>query len=392
MNGGTGNWRTRKDMPVAQFREEIRAFIRNNFPDDLREGFHHLMGRLRGERGREWIRTQYAHGWRCPHWPQEYGGLGLDVERQLIWLEEMDEYGVMRILDFGGNLLGPQIIRFGTDEQKARYLPRILNGDELWAQGFSEPGSGSDLASLSTRAVRDGDDWVVNGSKIWTTQAADADMFFLLVRTSTEGRKQQGISFLLTDIRVPGITLAPIRNIQGEEEFYQTFIDNVRIPAGNVLGEVNQGWDVAKTLLGVERLHYGNPIPARRALELAEEIARRTGRAGDAELDARFAALGADIHDLFCLYKETAASVSEGKDAGAAMAMLKVYGTELHQRATDLVIEVAAEFGGIDGLTDVNGLSADITRLVRWVRAPTIFGGTSEVQRGIIARHIMGRP
>jgi alkylation response protein AidB-like acyl-CoA dehydrogenase len=385
------SWRDRNTMPMDEFRTELRAFIRAHFPEDLREGFHHPMGRLRGDRGREWVRTMFRHGWRCPHWPVEHGGLGLSVERQLFYLSEMDEYGVTRILDFGGQLLGPQLIRWGTPEQQAEYLPGILSGDALWAQGFSEPGSGSDLASLSTRAVLEGDEWVVNGSKIWTTQAADADKLFLLVRTSTVGRKQEGISFLLTDIRVPGITISPIRNIQGEEEFYQVFFDNLRIPAGNVLGDVNKGWNVAKTLLGVERLHYGNPIPARRALELARQIARLTGQADDPALSAKFADVAADIHDLFCLYREVADTVAHGGQAEAEMALLKVYGTELHQRAADLVIEAAGGYAAIDGRTIIGDLEVNISRLFRWVRAPTIFGGTSEVQRNILTRQFLGK-
>jgi alkylation response protein AidB-like acyl-CoA dehydrogenase len=383
------SWRTYRDLPMDEFRDRLRTFIRENFPDHLREGFHHPMGRLRGDEGRRWIRALFDHGWRCPHWPVEFGGLGLGVDKQIAYFTEMDEYGVTRILDFGGNQLGPQIIKWGTDAQRAKYLPEILSGKTLWAQGFSEPGSGSDLASLSTRALREGDHFVINGSKIWTTQAADADMLFVLVRTTSTGKKQEGISFLLADMKTPGISLSPIRNIAGEEEFYQLFFDNVAVPAENVVGEVDKGWNVAKTLLGIERLLYGNPIPARRALELAREIARQTGQLDDPALQAKFAVIEADIHDGFCLYDEICSQLIVGGSVEADIALLKVYGTELHQRAADLAVEVASDFAGVAGKTEIGTLIANVTRLYHWVRAPTIFGGTSEIQRNIVARSLL---
>lgn len=380
-------------LPPVEFRRALRAFIETNFPDRLREGFHHPMGRIRGADGRQWIRTVFDHGWRAPHWPQECGGMGLSIEKQIIYIEEMDRFGVTRPLDFGGLLIGPTLIKFGTEAQKRRYLPRILNGDDIWAQGFSEPNSGSDLASLTTRAERVGDRLVINGSKIWTTQAADADLIFMLVRTRRLEKRQLGISFVLANMKTTGISLRPIQNIVGEIEFYQTFFDNVEIPVENVVGDLDQGWTVAKSLLGAERLAYGQPIPARRALDMAIAIAKDRRLNNDGVFNSKVAVIAADIHDALCLYDQVCERLIAGGEgaANSDLSMLKVYCTELHQRASDLVVEIAGDYAGLEGKLRIDDRDQvyNIGRLFSWVRAPTIFGGSSEIQRNILSKEIL---
>lgn len=389
-NAAAAGWRGRNELPLETFRRSLGDFLEEKFPPHLREGIHHPMGRLRGPEGRKWVRTLYEHGWRAPHWPKEWGGLDLSVEKQIAYFSEMDRHGVTRVLDFGGIQFAPILIEHGTDAQKRRFLHPTLCGDIIWAQGFSEPNAGSDLASLATRAIVQGDWLVINGSKIWTTQAADADHIFMLVRTGSFAHKQQGISFVIADLTSPGISMTPIRNIAGEEEFYQVFFDDVAVPLENVVGRLDEGWELARSLLGIERLAYGNPIPARRALDMAQRISNEIGRSHEPALLARFAALSADIHDAFCLYDEVCTELIANRDATSDLSLLKVFCTELHQRAADLVVEVAGEYAAIAGRTRIGQADVNIGRLYAWVRAPTIFGGTSEIQRGILARKLFG--
>lgn len=382
-------WRAHADLPMAAFRDKLRTFIQEHFPEEWKEGFHHPMGRLRGPEGRQWVRTLFKHGWRGPHWPREWGGLDLSIEKQIAYIEEMDAQGVTRILDFGGIQFAPILMECGTEEQKQKFLPAVLSGDHIWAQGFSEPNSGSDLASLQAKAERVGDKLIVNGSKIWNTQAADADWIFMLVRTGRYEKQQQGITFLLVDMKTPGITPTPIRNIVGEAEFYQTFFDNVEVPIENVVGEIDHGWSVAKSVLGIERLAYGNPVPAKRALDMAREIACKLGSYALAETRAKFTQLEMDVHDAFSLYDDVCSELIAGGNADRDLSLLKVYCTELHQKASDLVVELAEDYAAIEGVADINGLSTNIGRLYAWVRAPTIFGGTSEIQRNILSRSLL---
>lgn len=389
-NVAAAGWRGRNDLPLETFRRSLGDFLEEKFPPHLREGFHHPMGRLRGPEGRQWVRTLYDHGWRAPHWPKEWGGLDLSIEKQIAYFSEMDRHGVTRVLDFGGIQFAPILIEHGTEAQKQRFLHPTLCGDIIWAQGFSEPGAGSDLASLATQATVRGDHLVVNGSKIWTTQAADADHIFMLVRTGSFARKQQGISFVIVDLKSPGISMTPIRNIAGEEEFYQVFFDDVAVPLENVVGRIDEGWELARSLLGIERLAYGNPIPARRALNMAQRISNELGRSREPALVAKFATLSADVHDAFCLYEDVCTELIADRDAASELSLLKVFCTELHQRAADLVVEIAGEYAAIAGRTRIGQAEVNIGRLYAWVRAPTIFGGTSEIQRGILARRLFG--
>ncbi len=256
------------------FRDEIRAFFRDNVPADIRD-----QKLVDGEHGAaspnssEWTRVLDAKGWGAPHWPVEYGGTGWDPMQQYIFLEELQRHPAPQPLAFGVNMVGPVIYTFGNEAQKKRYLPRILNLDDWWCQGFSEPGAGSDLASLKTKAVRDGDHYVVNGQKTWTTLAQYADWIFCLVRTNPEAKKQEGISFLLIDMKTPGIEVRPIVTMDGGREINEVFLTDVRVPVENLVGEENKGWDYAKFLLGNERTNIARVGMSKQRIARIRELA-----------------------------------------------------------------------------------------------------------------------
>jgi hypothetical protein len=228
-----------------EFRAVVRRFVEEHYPPELRNP----QRRLHWRDNRPWYMILAEHGWLAPGWPREHGGLGLSAAKHLIFIEEFERHGCARVSDMGVIMLGPLLIRHGTPAQKDRFLPRILAGEDIWCQGYSEPNAGSDLASLRTEAVLDGDHWVVNGQKIWTTLANDANWIFMLVRTDKAAKKQDGISFLLVPMDSPGITVRPIVNLDQHDEFCEVFFDNVRVPKENLVGEVNKGWTVAKALL-----------------------------------------------------------------------------------------------------------------------------------------------
>jgi alkylation response protein AidB-like acyl-CoA dehydrogenase len=237
----------------------LRRWLAENFPSDWR----FPPTRLSLKQTRAWHEKLYRKGWVAPNWPKEYGGMGLSGYEQVALQSEFDRHGIVIAPNMAVIMLGPLIIRYGTEQQKREILPRILSGEVLWCQGYSEPSAGSDLASLRTTAVLDGDEFVVNGQKIWTSFAHEADWIFLLVRTDPKAKKQEGISFLLVDMRTPGITVKRIRNLGGNAEFCETFFDNVRVPKSNLVGALNQGWTMAKSLLGSERIMIGSPRAAR---------------------------------------------------------------------------------------------------------------------------------
>jgi len=265
------DWNTSSD---EEFRAEARRFFENEFPAE----FKFLPRRMRWSECRDWYLKLSQKGWIAPNWPPEYGGMGLSPSKLLIYFEETERAGVGRMPDQGITMVGPTLIRFGNDAQRKRYLPQIIAGDATWCQGYSEPNAGSDLASLRTEAVLDGNDYVINGSKIWTSMAHDATNIYVLARTDKQAKKkQEGISFFLVDMKTPGITLRTIRNIAGHEEFCQVFFDNVRTPVENLVGELHKGWTIAKGLLGFERLNIGSPRRPLQALEKLEALAQARG-------------------------------------------------------------------------------------------------------------------
>src|SRR5690606_8412974 len=329
----------------AAFRQRFRAWLAANYPAHLKQDHHRPFRRLRGEEASNWLKLVDRDGWRAPAWQREHGGMGLDFRKQVIYHEELEHAGVARTIDLGGRQLRPTLIQCGSAQQQAEYLPRIVSCEHVWCQGYSEPNAGSDLASLRTAAVRDGDDFVVNGQKIWTTHATDSTHIFVLVRTGKYPKKQLGISFLLIDLKTPGITVRPIVNLAGEDEFCEVFFDDVRVPAGNLVGEIDQGWTVAKALLGYERIWIGSPALCGKALALAHTLVREMQLTDDRGVMDRLAQLQVDLHDYRLLYTEVCDGIAAGGKPGPEVSMLKVYASELLQRLTEFNQEVAAEYG-----------------------------------------------
>ena len=369
------------------FRAEVRHFVIADYPENLRNPPH----RMHWEQGLPWFRKLQEKGWVAPAWPKEFGGMGLDPAKQVILIEEYERYGVARLPDHAIVMLGPLLIRFGTDAQRRKFLPKILAGEHIWCQGYSEPGAGSDLASLRTEAVPDGDDFIVNGQKIWTTLATDANWIFCLVRTDKTAKKQNGISFLLIDMKTPGVTVRPIINLALHDEFCEVFFDNVRVPKENLVGELNDGWNMAKALLGFERIFLGSPRQSAYALGRLKLLAEQIGVYGDPDFQDRYTRLRLDLADHKALYRGFVDVLRRGETLGPDVSMLKLHQADLFQRITDLMLEVAGESAAL--LHPMPG-AAQLHPAGQFIEArPTsIYGGTSEIQRGILAKNVLNLP
>ena len=392
------------------FRQEVRRFFRDHLPTELHDK---LVGGRHASKGDmvDWTRQLHGKGWAVPHWPVEYGGTGWDPVRQYIFLEESQAFPAPQPLAFGVNMVGPVIYTFGSDEQKAQFLPRIARLDDWWCQGFSEPGSGSDLASLKTRAVRDGDDYVVNGQKTWTTLAQHADWIFCLVRTDASAKKQEGISFLLIDMKSPGITVRPIQTLDGGVEVNEVFFDDVRVPAKNLVGQENKGWDYAKFLLGNERTNIARVGVSKERLRRIRELAS-IERIGDVPMikNPRFreklAAAEVELKALEMTQMRVVAAERTrlpGKPDPAS-SVLKIKGSEIQQMTTELLLDVvgpyAIPYSPEAGESGDHALSNEPPVGPEWAStvAPTyfnwrkvsIYGGSNEIQRNIIAKAILG--
>ncbi|WP_241070332.1 acyl-CoA dehydrogenase [Achromobacter insuavis] len=371
-------------MPEADFRRLVRGFFRARYPEHLR----HVPWRLHWDEIKDWYYTLSRQGWIAPSWPREHGGMALSPARQIAFIEEAERHGVARAPDQGLVMLGPILIRHGTAEQRARFLPGILSGEAVWAQGYSEPNAGSDLASLRCEALVDGDDLVVSGQKTWSTLAQDATHMFMLVRTDKTVKKQAGISFLLVDLASPGVSRRPIRTLSGHEEFCEVFFDQVRVPRANVVGELNAGWGIAKALLGFERLFSGSPKHANHALQQIFSIARQRGLLADPAFADRLAELRLDAADLTAMYSVFAELAKAGRPLPPELSLLKVWATETHERLGALLIQIAEEYGGAAmrlgyGNGQVHALAPYVNAL-----AATIFSGTNEIQRNIYAKQL----
>lgn len=375
-------------LDEAEFRQMLRDFIEAECPSELR----HIPRRMRRAEVLPWTRKLAAKGWICPGWPKEFGGMGLSTAKVLVYQEEFDKAGVPRAPDMGVIMLGPLLIRFGSDAQRAKHLPPIARAETVWCQGYSEPNAGSDLASLRCEAVDDGDAYVINGQKTWTTLAQDADWIFLLVRTDKVAKKQEGISFLLADINTPGITRRPIVTMSGEEEFCEVFFDNVRVPKENLVGQPNQGWTMAKALLGFERLFLGSPKQSQMALSRLDLVARGTGAFADAAFLDAYAELSMDTAHLTRLYQRFADQVKRGEALDADVSILKLFGTQTYQRITELAVETAAERGATRGPQIFGNDTADPLLMFYSSRPATIYGGSNEIQRNILAKQVLGLP
>jgi alkylation response protein AidB-like acyl-CoA dehydrogenase len=369
------------------FRLVVREWIEGNYPREIRNPIK----RLHFRENRPWYMALSRKGWLAPGWPRRYGGMGLSSAKQLIMVEEFERFGCARLNDHGVTMLGPLLIQYGTEEQRAYFLPKILSGEHIWCQGYSEPGSGSDLASLSTEAVLDGDQWIVNGQKTWTTLANDANWIFLLVRTDKTAKKQEGISFLLVPMDASGVTVRPILNLEMHDEFCETFFDNVRVPRENLVGKVNQGWTMAKTLLGFERIFLGSPRQASYALARLKTLANYVGLSGDPVFEDRYAQCALDLADHNALFERFVARLRRGEQLGADVSLLKISQSELFGRITEFMLEIAGENSGLAGPIEAN---SDLNPAGQFLQArpSTIYGGSSEIQRNIIAKSVLGLP
>ncbi|HUA35295.1 MAG TPA: acyl-CoA dehydrogenase family protein [Candidatus Binataceae bacterium] len=389
---------------LESFRTETRAWLEANCPPEMRQP---LRGeedtcwggrkwKFQSEAQRQWLERMAAKGWTVPEWPREYGGGGLSREETKILREEMRKLGCRSPLDsFGIWMLGPALLKYGNEEQKREHLPKIARGEIRWCQGYSEPGSGSDLASLQTRAEDKGDQYLVNGSKIWTSYADKADWIFCLVRTDPKAPKHEGISFILFDMQSPGVTTAPITLISGNSPFCQTFFEDVVVPKANLVGTLNKGWDVAKFLLTHERDMIGgmggNTGETRTLGQVAtDSIGLENGVLADTNLRAQIAALDIDAWAFRLTMDRVGDLMKSGKANGAVSSLLKYYGTELNKRRQELIMSA----GGSDAL-EWEGEHSHEGRAARaWLRskANSIEGGTSEVQLNIIAKRLLNLP
>lgn len=376
-------------MSDEDFRMEVRRWIEAQYPPEKRFPKH----RMTYPEIKDWFDKLSAKGWIAPGWPREYGGMGLDPSKLIIYVEEYERHGCARIPDHALQMCGPLLIRYGTEEQKSYFLPKILSGEHIWCQGYSEPNAGSDLASLRTEAVADGDDYVVNGQKIWTTLAHSANWTFCLVRTDKTARKpQEGISFLLIDMSTPGVTVRPIPNIKGDVEFCEMFFDDVRVPKKNLVGEPNKGWTMAKALLGFERLFLGNPRMPEYALNRLRDLGEKTGRFEDAAFVDRFTQFRLDVYDLNSAFERFAGILRAGGELGADVSVLKLWATETYQRITEYMVEVAGDHGIQREDVVIGNTSVDVMAQFIESRPATIYGGSNEIQRNIIAKQVLRLP
>lgn len=375
-------------MSEADFRAMVRGFFERHYPEHLR----HLPRRLRLAECREWYMTLSRQGWLAPAWPRTHGGMELPPDKLLAFIEEMESHGVGRVPDQGIINLGPVLIHYGTPEQQREYMPKILSGEHIWSQGYSEPNAGSDLASLRTEAIADGDDFIVNGQKIWTTLGHDATHIFALVRTDKTAKKQQGISFLLIDLSSPGVTVRPIRNIAGESEFCEVFFQDVRVPQRNLVGKLNEGWTIAKSLLGFERLFVGSPMTSQYAMGLLRTVAHARGLFGDPAFVARFAQLELDVADHKSSYARFADIVKLGGELPPSVSILKIWATENYTAITRMLYEVCEEDGGTMGEIDLGEASVNVIAPLMTATITTIYGGSNEIQRNILAKAVLELP
>lgn len=384
-----------------KFRNEVRAWLQVNLPPDLQQKVTDGQALSKTDYQR-WHRLLAQQGWSAPMWPSEWGGTGWDVTRKYIFDEECGYANTPLIVSFGVNMCGPVLLKFGTDAQKNRFLPRIYSGEDFWCQGYSEPGSGSDLASLKTRAERDGDYYIVNGQKTWTTLGHYGDWMFCLVRTDPEAKKQEGISFLLIDMKTPGITVRPLITLDEEHEVNEVFFDDVKVPLENLVFEENKGWTVAKYLLTHERLGSGRVGISKNKLTRVKAFAasQPDGRGGRLLDDPRFrdrvSRTEVDLMAVEVTNLRLLDSLRNGRHERVDVSMLKIEATKIMQSLTELMLQVigpqSAPFKPIGEPSAVvfDDYAARLAPQYANMRKVTIYGGSSEVQRNIIAKSVLG--
>jgi alkylation response protein AidB-like acyl-CoA dehydrogenase len=388
----------------AAFRTEVREFIRAELPGDIKSKVERGQTLEKDDYVR-WQKILFRRGWIAPSWPLEYGGTDWTPLQRHLFEEELAAASTPRIMPFGLAMVAPVIMAFGDAAQKKHYLPRILSSEDWWCQGYSEPGAGSDLASLTTKAVADGEDYIVSGTKTWTTLAQYADMIFCLVRTSGEGKPQAGITFLLIDMTSPGVTVRPIRTLDGGVEINDVFLDEVRVPQANRIGEENKGWTYAKFLLSHERTGIAAIGRSKKELSQLKSIAAaEAAGAGSLAEDGRFtdkmADLEIDILALESLVLRIVADETAGRTPGAEASILKIKGTEIQQRLSELALEAigyyanpyiaeARQAGWNEAPIGPEHATNVAPHYFNWRKA-SIYGGTNEIQKNIIAKMVLG--
>jgi len=388
------------------FREEVRGFIRDNLPADIRDRMR-LGHRPRKQDTVDWLRILNKKGWAAPHWPVEHGGTGWTPVKRMIFTEENQAAPAPEPLSFNITMIGPVLIQFGTEEQKQRFLPRAKNLDDWWCQGFSEPGAGSDLASLKTSARREGDNYIVNGSKIWTSTAHNADWIFLLVRTNPNAAKrQEGISFLLLPVKQPGITIRPIISIDGAHHLNEVFFDDVKVPVSMRVYEENRGWDVAKYLLGNERTGIARLGKSRERIAAAKHMAREVKENGkplieDDDFRRRIAQFEVDMKALQITQFRVVSAYAKQRNGrpDPLSSVLKVKGTELLQGTSELAMDVGGPLSMPIWMDELATMANEPDELAEglqestgeylMLRAASIYGGTNEIQKNIVSKAVL---
>jgi alkylation response protein AidB-like acyl-CoA dehydrogenase len=381
------------------FRDEASAWLRDNLPAELREKVTRYRSLSKDDLLR-WHKILAAKGWIAPAWPHEWGGTGWNVVKRYIFEEACGYAGTPPLVPFGLMMCAPVLLKFGTDDQKRRFLPRIYHGEDFWCQGYSEPGSGSDLASLSTRAVRNGEHYVVNGQKTWTTLAHMADWIFCLVRTDPGlERKQDGISFLLIDMQTPGITVRPLKLLDGSQEVNEVFFDDVKVPVGNRVHDEGKGWTVAKYLLGHERMNTARIGASQRELESLKAFAAKQLKDGKPLLDDprfrdRVSRVEVELMALAITNLRFLDQLRTGNTPGAEVSMLKIKGTEIQQALTELMMQavgpMAQPFAPREAGSDFDTFTAALAPRYCNYRKTSIYAGSNEIQRNIIAKMALG--
>jgi len=386
------------------FRQTVERFIEAALPPELRHKVRNHL-RLGKEDFLQWHRIVHRQGWAGASWPKEYGGTGWTAIEQHIWQEACALAGAPIIQPFGISMIGPVLMAYGSAQQKKRFLPRILSGDDWWCQGYSEPGAGSDLASLSTRAERQGDHYIVNGQKAWTTFAQYANWMFCLVRTDPSVPKQKGISFLLIDMATPGITVRPVTMLDGEQDVNEVFLDDVAVPAENLVGVENQGWTYAKYLLGHERTSIAGVGRSKRELAFLKRLASGRSQSGrpllhDPLFGARIAELEIDLMALELLVLQALSRDDPGLAGGPDASVMKIMGTGIQQRLTELMIDAVGPYAApldeayLDGTSAASvfgdDTAAPLARQYLSYRKPAVYGGSTEIQKNIVSRMILG--
>jgi len=390
---------------LEAFRADVRRWLQGNAPASMSTPLTNPDDVCWGGRKtkypddvRRWLAVMAERGWTAPTWPREYGGGGLSKQEAKVLAEEMAKLHLRTPLTgFGLSMIGPLLLQEGSEELKREHLPKIVRGEIRWCQGYSEPGSGSDLASLQTKAVRDGDEFVLNGQKVWTSYADKSDWMFILVRTDFEAAKHAGITFLLMDLEAPGVTVRPIKLISGSSPFCETFLSDVRVPVRNVVGKVNGGWLLAKALLGHERTMIADVFKerddARRLVALARKhVGESGGRVADAVVRDRIAQVEMDQACLDLTLDRARDNAKAGHKPGPESSIFKLYGTELNQRRRALMMDILGPQGlGWEG-AGFEDRELKVTRDWLRSRGNTIEGGTSEIQLNIIAKRVLGLP